>query len=143
MKKEAKTTLSRRFYINLSVWLLFTLAAFQTRAGEQQLQLTVQACTVTVKALNGDGCKTNQCSGDSSCVCLSKGQHAKWLLTSEDKFKLKFSGNSPLKDNCGKNFKADKHKCVVKESVNPGESYSYEVMLERCANGTDPRIIVQ
>ncbi len=129
--------------LSLGLLMLITLFATQSRAADQELQLTAQGCNVTVKSIGGNSCDNNECGSDSSCICLAKGQHAKWLLAGTDKFKLKFSENSPLKDNCGKNFKKGKHKCVVKDSTSKGEEYSYEVVLERCPHGTDPKIIIK
>ena len=106
------------------------------------IQLSAQECTVSV-SIAANGCDADQCSGDSTCVCASKGEHIKWDFSGDDKFKLKFSGDSPLKDNCGKNFKKKKHKCVVKDDTSKGQSYSYDIRLKSCANGTDPRIVIK
>ena len=143
---------------------LFVFAPF-TQAADISIQLDADAkkCTVALKFTDGNGCDEKQCAGDTDCLCAGKGDHITWLLEGTDKFKLKFSthshspshshsdssskthshSDSPLKENCGKNFKASKHKCVVKDEVVKGQSYGYEIYLESCSNGTDPKIVIK
>ena len=105
------------------------------------IDLSVNECKVTMNVVNAD-CDTGQCTGDSTCVCASKGDFITWNIAGDDKFKMKFEGDSPLANNCGKNFKGKNHKCKVKESVSKPE-YSYNIYLERCPHGTDPRIVIK
>jgi hypothetical protein len=112
-------------------------------AADVQISLTATACEVSASTPGGDGCDTGQCNGEAGCVCVAKGDFITWTLGGNEKYKMKFSGDSPLKDNCGKNFKQGERKCKVKEEVVPEQSYAYEVMLEKCANGSDPRIIIK
>lgn len=142
MKKHTKRS-NQRFLFNLVLSLSLTLLTIIASAREQVIQLTKSQCKVSVVAEGGDGCDKSQCNGDASCVCLSKGDHVKWKLASKTKFKINFTNGSPLKDNCGKHFKKDKLKCVVKEDVTVNSSYDYEIALENCDEATDPRIIIK
>lgn len=103
------------------------------------------ACGTTVKVLSGSDCNKNQCGNDAACLCIKKGEFITWNLTSDKKrkFKFKFSDGSPLAKNCGKNFKKGSNKCKVKESVSPGDSFNYDVIMEGCGTGTDPRIVIR
>jgi hypothetical protein len=123
----------------LTAWL--SIMTNHSHAADQTIQLSANQCSVTMSA--NANCDAGQCAGDSACVCASKGDHVTWQLAGSDNFKLKFKGDSPLKDNCGKNFKASKHKCKVKEQVSKGQSYTYEIYLQRCTNGSDPRIVIK
>jgi len=141
MKNNIKKQISWQYFCLMLVTLWLSMNTGISRAADQTIQLSADQCAVSMSA-NAD-CDAGQCSGDKACVCASKGDHITWQLSGEDKFKLKFSGDSPLKDNCGKNFKGKKHKCKVKESVAKGQIYSYEIFLKSCQNGTDPRIIIR
>ncbi len=112
-----------------------------TRA-DVYIQLDVRECSVSVST-SDDGCDADQCAGDTTCVCASKGDHVNWSITGGNSFKMKFASGSPLKDNCGKNYKKDKQKCVVKDDVSRGQSYSYDIYLKQCDDGTDPRIVIK
>lgn len=126
-------------FVVIALWM--SIIASNSRAANQTIQLSANQCNVSMSA--SANCDAGQCSGDSACICASKGDHITWQLAGHDKFKLKFSGDSPLKDSCGRNFKPGDHKCKIKESVSKGQSYTYEIYLERCRNGTDPRIIIK
>ena len=112
-------------------------------ANDFVINLTVEECSVTAELNTENGCDQGQCSGDAACVCATKGDHIQWQLAGDDKIKFKFSSGSPLKDNCGKSFKKNGHKCVVKDDVTSGSVYDYEIYLERCDDGTDPKIIIK
>ena len=122
----------------ITLWLVIIMG----NSHAATINLSANQCEVSMTVVSAD-CDAGQCSGDSTCVCASKGDFVIWNIAGDDKFKMKFSGDSPLKDNCGKNFKGKKHKCKVKDTVSKGQSYSYEIYLERCSNGTDPRIIIK
>jgi len=107
-----------------------------------EINMNESQCSVSMSSPN-NGCDANQCAGDSACVCAAKGDFITWKLPGDDKFKLKFSGDSPLKDNCGKNYKKQTQKCKIKEEVSPGQTYDYLVKLKKCANGTDPRVVIK
>ncbi len=111
-------------------------------AGDIEISMSESQCSVSMSS-SSNGCDANQCDGDSACVCAAKGDFITWNLPTNEKFKLKFSGESPLKDNCGKNYKKGKQKCKVKEEVSKGQTYTYLVKLQKCANGTDPRIVIK
>ena len=125
------------------IGILFTGFSQVTWAEEQVIELSVNGCNVSLSMPTGNSCDQSQCASDDTCICASKGDHIKWTINNEDKFKLKFSADSPLQNNCGKNYKGKKHKCVVKESTSKGESFTYDIKLKRCANGTDPKIIIK
>jgi hypothetical protein len=145
MKNINKLILTKGFSTIVSCLFVLSMSLISLNAGafDQSLVLTVNGCEVTAVAENGNGCLANECGADRSCICVQKAEHVIWKLATEDKFKLLFSGSSPLKDTCGKNFKKSKHKCVVKNEVNKGESYQYLIKLQRCAQGSDPKIIIR
>ena len=123
--------------------IFFSMLSSSLFAADLQISLTASECSVTASTPQGDGCDTGQCGGEAGCVCAAKGDFITWTLSGEEKYKMKFDGNSPLKDNCGKTFSKGSHKCKVKEEVVAGESYAYEVVIEKCANGSDPRIVIK
>jgi hypothetical protein len=130
--------------ILISVSGLFS-AAFLTGVSmaDVTIDLTPSQCSVSFSLPGGDGCDASQCSSISGCVCVSKGDFITWNLPNNEKFKLKFQGQSPFKDNCGKNFKQAKHQCKVKSEVTENQQFDYDVVLQNCANGTDPRIVIK
>ncbi|TQV72815.1 hypothetical protein FLL45_15205 [Aliikangiella marina] len=130
---------NRTLGIILTFFVVFSGRAF---AEDIAISMTESQCTVSMSSAD-NGCDAGQCAGDSACVCAAKGDFITWILPGNDKFKLKFSGDSPLKDNCGKNYKASKQKCKIKEDVSPGQEYTYLVKLKKCANGTDPRVVIK
>ena len=132
-----------KFLSVIALGIFLTCATSSLRAEEVVIELTVNECSVSLSMPNGNSCDQNQCGADNTCICAGKGDHIKWKINNDDKFKLKFLSDSPLKDNCGKNYKADKHKCVVKDSTTRGESFTYDIKLERCSDGTDPKIVIK
>ncbi|WP_076539552.1 hypothetical protein [Shewanella sp. UCD-KL21] len=116
----------------------------QSLAEDQTISLVASECAVTVTPNEGSGCEQGQCEGVEACICAKRGDFITWEMADDifSKFKLKFTKNSPLKDQCGKNFKNGKAKCKVKEELEVGESFDYLVMLEGCDEGTDPRIVI-
>ncbi|SET31102.1 hypothetical protein [Thalassotalea agarivorans] len=134
----------------LSLTILMLLVSFSVRSSSDDfvINLTPDAsdsCKVSLSNSEGNDCDANQCGSDNACICLAKGDHVKWKMPegNHTKFKLKFTTDNPLKDNCGKNFKKDKHKCVVKSDVSVGQVFVYDVVMEGCGQGTDPRIIIR
>jgi len=131
------------------VFLIATISLFMTpltsQAADQYIQLSTSpdSCTVTVTNESGNGCGKSQCAGDASCACVSRNDHVHWILNSNDKFSIKFPDGSPLKQTCGKNFKKGKRKCVVKDGLDYGQSYNYEIYLQRCDRATDPRLVIK
>ena len=125
-----------------SVLLFFCVFGPLSASAETRiLQVTPSGCESSVAVVGSNGCDDAQCDGDSACVCASKGDHVEWQ--SPEKFKVMFNADSPLKDNCGKHFKSDKLKCVVKDEVSSGQEFNYEVVFEQCAEGSDPRIVIK
>lgn len=122
----------------LCLCFFWSLAA---NAETRTLQVTPDGCAASVSVVGANGCDDLQCDGDDACICASKGDHVEWQ--SPEKFKVKFMSDSPLKDNCGKHFKKDHQKCVVKEDVSSGQEFDYEVVFEHCAEGSDPRIVIK
>ena len=140
-------TLIKQHY-RLKQFLLVSLivlgfAFTASEAKDIQVSLTENQCKVSLSTPSGDNCDAGQCSGQAGCVCATKGDFVSWTLPGGDKYKMKFSGASPLHTNCGKNFKSGNHKCKIKEEVSKGQQYDYVVILQKCANGTDPRIVIR
>ncbi len=130
--------------ISIGLLIAASFLSIPVMAGDNiTINLTVNECSVLLSPPSGGNCDENQCSGDSTCICASKGDHITWRLNNNDKFKLRFSGDTPLKQNCGKNYKKSKHKCVVKEDVAVDEEFIYDIKLQQCDDGTDPKIIIK
>lgn len=135
--------LDKQFVMILKILALFLIlmVSVSSKAADQDISLTPNGCSVTVKA-NTNDCSSNQCGSDSTCVCALQGDFITWQMQGSEKFKLKFSGDSPLKDSCGKNFKGSSIKCKVKEHLQLGQTFDYEVVIKGCGQGTDPRIVI-
>ncbi|AZG36240.1 hypothetical protein [Shewanella psychromarinicola] len=135
-------------YLKSLVTIIFGIAIMlsgNSFGADKQIALTVNECAVSASVNGGSGCDADQCASEAGCICTKKGDFITWKLDNEvdSDFKLKFSGDSPLKDNCGKNFKKSERKCKVKESLTIGQSFDYQVVMQGCDNGSDPRIIIQ
>jgi len=143
MKNLVKRTINQSKWFAFSSLLGFLLISVGSASADATINLTPSQCSVSFSVSGGDGCDQSQCSGVAGCVCVKKGEFITWNISGDDKFKLKFQGSSPLHKNCGHNFKGKQHNCKVKDEVQPGQQYDYQVILKSCANGTDPRIVIR
>lgn len=141
MKNNLTSIKSKRFS-SILLLAFFLLAFTGLVQADAYIQLDVVGCDVEV-SVSDSGCDNGECSGDLACICASRGEHIHWNESGNNSFKFKFDSGSPLKNNCGKNFKKGKQKCVVKEDLSSGDSYSYEIYLKQCDDGTDPRIVIK
>jgi hypothetical protein len=113
--------------------------------------INVENCEGTVEMGGSDGCNQGQCDGVKACMCLSKHDKVRWEISSSEgargnsnpKFRLEFHGDSPLKENCGRNFHKNQQNCVVKDAVAAGQAFDYDILVENCPDPIDPRIIIQ
>jgi|GEM_PF-1837514 len=101
-----------------------------------------EECISEVIYAGDDNCDEQQCGADKNCVCAKKNQAITWWIAGKRKFKLKFESDSPL-DSCGDTFKRKKQKCKVKNQVQVNQVFKYEVILDGCGTGTDPRIVIR
>ena len=137
---QIKVFFKRLSILTAGITILFFIT-LPLSADDVYISLSTEGCEVMAEAEDNQ-CDAGQCAGDAACVCAQKGQFLVWDLPSGEKFKMIFTGNDPLRDNCGKNYKAG-HKCKIKEEVEEGDSYSYLIKLQRCDDGSDPRIIIR
>ncbi|GAA0784674.1 MULTISPECIES: hypothetical protein [Pseudomonadati] len=144
MKKTLTVHVSQIKVVVATILIIFAAAA---NPADYIVEITPQnedTCATDVYVVGDNGCENNQCGSDAACLCAKQKDNINFMLThfEEKMFKLKFSNDSPLAKNCGKNFKKGSENCKVKDEVLPGDSYDYEVVMEGCGAGTDPKIII-
>ena len=113
-------------------------------AKDHVLDGTPVQCKVTLKVKGSDNCDKNQCKDQKDCFCAEKNDKVTWNVPGDKKFRLKFKSDNPFKDNkCGEKFKKAKQQCHIKEAVTAGQDFKYDVELEGCPEGVDPRIVIR
>ncbi len=142
----------------ISVVLLVFISLFAVgfaNAGDikknnQELMIEVDAlgCASSVDLVSPvDNCEgsdfADNCGKNGKdCVCMRDQKFVSWLISTDTRFELKFTGASPFKDNC--KFKSGNNKKIQCKIEAADGNYDYDVIVESCPNQVyDPRIIVK
>jgi len=112
-------------------------------AKEHVLDGTPNQCEVTLAVKGNNNCDQTQCGTEKDCFCAEKNDKVTWNVPGKKKFRLSFNSGSPFKDKCGEKFKKAKQHCRIQEGVVKGQEFTYDVELEGCAEGVDPRIVIK
>ena len=112
-------------------------------ANSFDIYINVENCSGSVDMGESQNCDQAQCDGVKSCICLARHDRVTWHMDSGAKFRLEFHGESPLKNNCGRNFHQNQHNCVVQDVVSAGQAFDYDILVENCPNPIDPRIVIR
>ncbi|MEE4244858.1 MAG: hypothetical protein V2I33_05580 [Kangiellaceae bacterium] len=129
----------KKIVMVISILLFSGITIADNHNRDKNLTIVPKAeCATNV--LVPDNCSEFQ--GVNGCVCSTKNKKIIWTIESEREFEIAFLDESPFDGGCRHVSNGGRLVCKVKNNAMPG-AYDYDVILEGCDSGSDPRIVIK